>query len=111
MPPEGSNMKPDELTEEELQRQPAGTVSVREVLTYMSQDRFMDLKEAAQYLPLSERTIREHLQTIPHYRYGKKIIFRRSELDRWMETFRVRDQDLDAALKLAEEMLAGKAGI
>ena len=102
-------MKPDQLTEEKLQRQPAGTVSVREVLTYMSQDRFMDLKEAARYLPLSERTIREHLQTIPHYRYGKKIFFKRSTLGQWVETFRVRDDDLDVAVRLAEELL-GKAG-
>ncbi len=100
-------MKTAQLTEEKLQRHPAaGTVSVREVLIYMSQDRYMTLREASRYLPLSERTIREHLKTIPHYRYGKKIIFRRSELDRWMETFRVRDQDLDAAMKIAEEMLA-----
>ena len=98
-------MKPAQLTEEQLQRQPAGTVSVREVLTYMKQDRYMDLKEAAQYLPLSERTIREHLQTIPHYRYGKKLFFKRSTLDKWVETFRVRDDDLDKALEMAESML------
>ena len=82
------------------------TVSVREVLAYLETDRFMDLKEAAEYLPLSERTIRQHLNEIPHFRYGKKIIFKKSELDRFMETFRVLDQDLDAALRMAEEMLA-----
>ena len=82
------------------------TISVREVLIYLETDRYLDLKGAAEYLPLSERTIRQHISEIPHFRYGKKIIFRRSELDRWMESFRVRDQDLDAALKKAEEMLA-----
>jgi excisionase family DNA binding protein len=81
------------------------TISVSEVLAYLDTDRFMDLKEATKYLPLSERTIRQHLNEIPHFRYGKKIIFRRSELDRWMESFRVRDQDLEAAMKIAEEML------
>ena len=81
-------------------------ISVREVLAYLEADRFMDLKEVTQYLPLSERTIREHLNEIPHFRYGKKIIFKRSELNRWMETFRVREPDLDAAMKMAEEMLA-----
>ena len=98
-------MKSVQLTEEELQRQPAGTVSVREVLTYMSQDRYLDLKEAAKYLPLSERSIREHLQTIPHYRFGKKIFFKRSQLDEWIEQFRVRDFSLDKAVQIAEEML------
>ncbi len=82
------------------------TISVREVLAYLDQDRYMDLKEAAQYLPLSKRTIWGHRNEIPHFRYGNKLIFRKSELDRWMETFRVQDQDLDAAMKKAEEMLA-----
>ena len=83
-----------------------GVVSVSEVLNFIESDRYMDLREVTEYLPLSERTIREHLNEIPHFRYGKKIIFRRSELDLWMETFRVTDQDLDAAMRMAEEMLA-----
>ncbi len=83
-----------------------GVVSVREVLNLIQSDRYMDLKEAAEYLPLSERTIRQHLNEIPCFRYGKKIIFKKSELDQWMESFRVRDQDLDQAMKKAEEMLA-----
>ena len=66
----------------------------------------MDRKEAAKYLSLSPRTIRAHLAEIPHFCYGKKIIFRKSELDQWMENFRVRDLDLDRAMKMAEEMLA-----
>ena len=89
----------------ERERIEQSTISVREVLAYLETDRYLDLKEAAEYLPLSERTIRQHLNEIPHFRYGKKIIFRKSELDRWMEGFRVRDQDLDIALKKAEEML------
>ncbi len=82
-----------------------GTVSVLEILNFIESDRYLDLKEVAEYLPLSERTIRQHLNEIPHFRYGKKIIFKKSELDLWMETFRVRDQDLDQAMKKAEEML------
>ena len=81
-------------------------ISVAEILVYLRNDYYLDLKQASEYLPLSARTIREHLKTIPHFRCGRKIIFRKSELDQWMETFRVRDQDLDAAMKKAEEMLA-----
>jgi len=90
----------------EKERIEQSLISVSEILAYLQTDRYLDLKEAAQYLPLSKRTIWEHRNTIPHFRYGKKIIFRKSELDRWMETFRVRDQDLDEAMKMAEEMLA-----
>ena len=90
----------------EKERIEQSLITVREILGYLDTDRFMDLKEAAEYLPLSERTIRQHLNEIPHFRYGKKIIFKKSELDQWMESFRVRDQDLDQAMKKAEEMLA-----
>jgi len=96
----------DEVRMSEQEQFLDGVVSVREVLNFIESDRFMDLKEAAAYLPLSERTIRQHISEIPHFRYGKKIMFRKSELDQWMETFRVRDQDLDQAMKKAEEMLA-----
>ncbi len=97
---------PDPMRTAEKERIEESLISVSEVLAYLQTDRYMDLKEAAEYLPLSERTIREHLKVIPHFRYGKKIVFRRSELDRWMEGFRVLDPDLDAALRMAEEMLA-----
>ncbi len=97
------------MSEQTLTEQQArvlnGTLSVREVLAYLETDRYLDLKEAAEYLPLSERTIRKHLNEIPHFRCGKKIIFKKSEIDRWMEGFRAGDQDLDAALRMAEEML------
>jgi len=96
----------DEIRMSEGEQILDAVVSVREVLNFIESDRFMDLKEAAEYLPLSERTIRQHLGEIPCFRYGKKIIFKKSELDQWMETFRVRDQDLDQAMKKAEEMLA-----
>ena len=80
-------------------------MSVREVLNFIESDRYMDLKEAAQYLPLSYRTIWEHRKEIPHFRYGKKIIFKKSELDQWMEQWRAPETDLDQAMKMAEEML------
>ena len=95
-----------ERTAAEMERIEESLISVAEVLAYLETDRYLSLKEAAEYLPLSERTIREHLKVIPHFRYGKKIIFRRSELDGWIESFRVRDQDLDVAMRKAEEMLA-----
>jgi len=94
-----------ERTAAEKERIEQSLISVREVLGYLDTDRYLDLKEAAKYLPLSERTIRQNLNEIPHFRYGKKIIFKKSELDQWMEIFRVRDQDLDQAMKIAKGML------
>ena len=96
----------DEQRRKEQEQILDAVVSVREVLNLIESDRYLDLKEAAEYLPLSERTIRQHLNEIPHFRCGRKIVFKKSELDQWMEGFRVRDQDLEQAMKKAEEMLA-----
>ena len=64
-------------------------VSVAEVIAYFDRDRHFDMSQATEYLSLSKRFIREHLKEIPHYRPGgRKIVFRKSELDRWMEGYR-----------------------
>ncbi len=89
-----------------------GTVSVREVLVYVEQDRYLSLSEAAEYLPFCKLTISKHLREIPHFRYNRKIFFRKSELDQWAERWRVRPEDgelLDRAVELADQML-GREG-
>ena len=105
-------MRPEEETSPILERNLAdqthvtgGTVSVAEILAFIEQDRFLTLKEAASYLPFCALTISKHLNVIPHFRYGRKIFFRKSELDRWVERWRIHTDDLDEAMKIAEEML------
>ncbi len=83
----------------------AGTVSVAEILAFIEQDRYMTLKEAAAYLPFCALTISKHLREIPHFRYNRKIFFRKSELDQWAERWRVHTDDVDKAMQMAEEML------
>ncbi len=63
-------------------------VSVQEVLLYFSQDRYMGKKAAAAYTSLSTRNLEARLPEIPHFRVGKKILFKKSELDHWMESHR-----------------------
>ncbi len=63
-------------------------VSVQEVIAYIDRDRYLDKKEAAAYTSLSIRNLEARLGEIPHYRVGKKILFKKSELDRWLEQFR-----------------------
>jgi excisionase family DNA binding protein len=58
---------------------------VQEILAYIERDRYMSLNEAVRYLALSERTLRERLRQIPHSRVGAKLLFRKSELDGWMQ--------------------------
>ena len=66
-------------------------VSVKEVLLHFSQDCYLDKKEAASYTSLSTRNLEARLSEIPHFRVGKKILFKKSELDHWMEQFREDD--------------------
>jgi excisionase family DNA binding protein len=80
-----------------MKQAPQGTVSMAEVIAYISanQDRHLSLQEATEYLSLSERTLRQLLPGIPHFRVGKKILFRRSLLDRWMDQHREHSRKID----------------
>jgi excisionase family DNA binding protein len=72
-----------------------GTVSVSEILAYMEQDRYLSKKDAANYLGLSVRGMSKHLAAMSCYRIGKKLLFRKSELDDWMEQFKEEPRKLD----------------
>jgi len=80
-------------------------VSVREVVNLIESDRYLNLAQASEYLAMSTRTIRDHLDDIPHYRVGTKmLLFKRSELDEWMMQYREGGKDeLD---ELVNETLA-----
>ena len=103
----------NERTQTEREQLLDGTVvSVHEILSFIEQNRYLNLLESSKYLGLSKRYLRQHLKQIPHYRVGsRKLLFKKSELDQWMKQWRERDLRFDEATKLAEEMLAGKAGI
>ena len=89
-------------------------VSVREVLAFIAQDKFLTLAEAAGYVRLSERTLRRRLNEIrPRpFRVGNKLVFKKSDLDQWMEKYRLEDvaREMDEAVSIAEEMLAKEDG-
>ena len=83
-------------------------ISVQEVLLYFSQDRYMNKREAATYISLSTRNLEARLPEIPHYRVGKKILFKKSEIDKWMETYREGGtQNLD---RIADEVIESIRG-
>ncbi len=86
------------------QRQPTGTISVHEVIAYVQSDRYMTLAQTLEYLPLSERNIRKRLREIPHYRVGKRLLFKKSELDVWIQGYREEAEELDIRA-LAEQAL------
>jgi len=91
-----------------------GNVCVAEILPYVEQDRFMSLSEAAGYLRLSKRTLKRRLNEMrPRpFRVGNKLLFKKSDLDRWIEAHRLEDvaREMDEAVLIAEEMLGKEDG-
>ncbi len=82
------NQDANEQTLMEQQQFLEGTVSVREILALLEQDRFLNLAEASQYTSISKSTLR-HRDDLPRYKVGKKILlFKKSELDKWLFQFR-----------------------
>ena len=82
-------------------------VSIQEVLLYFDRDRYMDKRGAVEYTSLSVRNLEARLPEIPHFRVGNKILFKKSELDRWMETHREGTQNLDRIADEAVESIKG----
>ncbi len=81
-----------------------GVVSVCEVLAYLDQDRYLNLAQASEYLSISKRTIRD-LADVPRYRIGSELLlFKKSELDQWMEQYRVQPTTEDVS-ELVDEVL------
>ena len=80
-------------------------VSVADIFALLRDDCYLGKAESAKYLGLSVRTLENHLDSIPHFRLGtKKLLFKRSELDRWMEQFRETTTATDIK-SMADEML------
>jgi len=83
-------------------------VSVQEILAYVDRDRYLDKRQAAAYTSLSTRTLESRLGDIPHFLVGKKILFKKSELDQWIERFREgNSHDLNRIADEAIESLKG----
>jgi len=73
---------------------------------------WLDLKGLRQYACVSERTLREWIHRavhpLPAVRVGGKILVRRREFDRWLETHQVKRLDLGC---IVDELVAGVKGM
>jgi excisionase family DNA binding protein len=76
----------------------------------VSAPEWLDLKSLQKYACVSERTLREwiHQPTnpLPAVRVGTKILVKRSDFDRWLETHRIKSVDVSG---IVEEILGGVA--
>lgn len=63
-----------------------GTVTITEVLNLNQAAEYVSLSKSAIYKKTSERNI-------PHFKKGKKLYFKRSELDNWLTSMKISTKD------------------
>ena len=81
---------------------PTGTIDIEEVLQWLQTDCHFGVRQAAEYLGMSERKFSGLLKGIPKYKVGGQWLIKRSELDSWMQQFRVEPTSEDV-----EELVDG----
>ena len=84
---------------------PPGLIDIRQILDYLETDRYLDKASAATYLSLSVRTLENYMGEIQHYKIKRKILFKRSELDTWMQRHRVKSGSRDDLNQIAEDAI------
>jgi predicted DNA-binding transcriptional regulator AlpA len=71
-----------------------------------SKDRYLDLKNLAEYSSLSVRTIRDYLadneDPIPSFCIRRKILVKQSEFDKWINQYRT---DSNKINRIADDLL------
>ena len=63
-----------------------GTVTITEVLNLNQAAEYVSLSKSAIYKKTSERNI-------PHFKKGKKLYFKKSELDLWLTSMKISTKD------------------
>jgi excisionase family DNA binding protein len=55
----------------------------------------MNISEAATYIKVAKTTIygMTHRNTIPHYKSGKKLYFKKKDIDEWIFSNRIKTKD------------------
>lgn len=52
--------------------------------------KYMTIKELAEYASISTSYLYKSKSTIPHLRIGGKIMFEKTEIDKWLESKKVK---------------------
>ena len=53
-----------------------------------NEDRVFTVEQLSNYIGLSKQWIYNNKKNIPHFNRKRKPLFRKSEIDRWLETFK-----------------------
>lgn len=73
---------------EEVKSTKAELLEVKAKLaTLQSADAYMTAEEAAQYTKFDEKTLKEYKSEIGFHQRQRKIIFKKTDLDKWMSRY------------------------
>ncbi len=78
--------------------------TLNELLATLDVDVFLSKKQASQYLSISISFLETLMaeDSLPYYRIRKKILFRKHEIDRWIEQYWEQGESQDLK-KIADE--------
>ncbi|HMT71942.1 MAG TPA: helix-turn-helix domain-containing protein [Saprospiraceae bacterium] len=65
-------------------------LSIVKKIEAISNDCYFNLKEAAKYMKLSESTLRRYGAEIPHFQRDRVILYKKSDLDNWIQKYKVK---------------------
>lgn len=65
----------------------------------VEEDKHFNVKQLSDYLGMSEQFIYNNKKTMPHFNLNRKPLFRKSEIDMWLEKFRVESEKTGTAVK------------
>ena len=83
---------PFELILERLDRIEKAITALNYISYIPDSNQIMNIAEVAAYIKVAKATIygMTHRNTIPHYKNGKKLFFKKSEIDEWIFSKRIK---------------------
>ena len=74
-------------------------------------DAYLPLDDLATYSGLSRRMLEEYIRDaiapLPHYKFGTRVVVRRSDFDEWAQRHRVKKESVDIKA-LVDAKIAGR---
>ncbi len=67
-------------------------LAVKGLVEIQPQDRHFNVKQLSEYMGMSAQWIYNNMRTIPHFNLNRKPLFRKSEIDTWIEQYRVKTE-------------------
>jgi predicted DNA-binding transcriptional regulator AlpA len=58
-----------------------------------AEDRYLNVKQLSDYTGMSTQWIYNNIRHLPHINLNRKPLFKKSDIDQWLEQFRIKPQE------------------